>query len=326
MIRGSPTSRIRSRLPADSAAPSGMPVMITVSTSEPLRSVVAASMSSGIGSPGRPAASLTARVGGSATAVALVGVLLPAGLGFGYWYYFDPQIGAHPAGVEFWMVAIFVGATLTATSVGITARVLTDLDQLHTPEARVIIGAAVIDEDFEVFPFADVTGLEFETGSVATQIVLAVDGRPQRIKAPNDEAPLLRRTLEEVLFAFHDVESVEPGVLPALGLLAADVQRGARGAGQVASARQEVGVDVGLDHTDEVESEFVDLVEVLIEVSQGVDHGRFARAGTGDDVGRLGESVVVDTFEVHGVAPSLEGGSMRSEDTHSHLCAKPVPT
>ena len=99
------------------------------------------------------------RVGGSATAVALLGVLLPAGLGFAYWYYFDPQIGAHPAGVEFWMVAIFVGATLTATSVGITARVLTDLDQMHTPEARVIIGAAVIDDVLGIVILSVVVGL-----------------------------------------------------------------------------------------------------------------------------------------------------------------------
>ena len=110
------------------------------------------------------------RVGGSATAVALVGVLLPAGLGFAYWYYFDPQIGAHPAGVEFWMVAIFVGATLTATSVGITARVLTDLDQLHTPEARVIIGAAVIDDVLGIVLLSVVAGLV--TGAAVTAMTV----------------------------------------------------------------------------------------------------------------------------------------------------------
>ena len=111
------------------------------------------------------------RVGGSATAVALIGVLLPAGLGFAYWYYFDPQIGAHPAGIEFWMVAIFVGATLTATSVGITARVLTDLDQLHTPEARVIIGAAVIDDVLGIVLLSIVAGL---VGGAAVTVMSVV--------------------------------------------------------------------------------------------------------------------------------------------------------
>lgn len=71
------------------------------------------------------------------------------------------------------------------------------------------IGAAVWDDDYEVYPFEDVTGLSFEEGSVATQLVLGIDGRPQRIKAPNDEAPLVRQTLQEVLFEFHGVDSIE---------------------------------------------------------------------------------------------------------------------
>lgn len=77
-------------------------------------------------------------------------------------------------------------------------------------DGRVVrnIGSSVWDEDFEEYPFAALTGLEFEEGSVATQIVLAVDGRPQRIKAPNDEAPKLRQTLQQALFAYHKVDSV----------------------------------------------------------------------------------------------------------------------
>jgi hypothetical protein len=70
------------------------------------------------------------------------------------------------------------------------------------------VGAPVWDEDFEEYPFADVTGLAFEEGSVATQVVLSVDGRPERIKAPSDEAGTVRRTLEQALFAYHDVGSL----------------------------------------------------------------------------------------------------------------------
>ena len=44
------------------------------------------------------------------------------------------------------LVHAFLGATLTATSVGITARVLTDLGAVKTPAARIILGAAVIDD------------------------------------------------------------------------------------------------------------------------------------------------------------------------------------
>jgi hypothetical protein len=82
---------------------------------------------------------------------------------------------------------------------------------LVVTEARLVkhVGTPVWDEDFEMYPFADVTGLSFEEGSVATQVVLAVGGRPERIKAPNDEARMVRETLQEALFAYHDVNSLE---------------------------------------------------------------------------------------------------------------------
>jgi Kef-type K+ transport system membrane component KefB len=99
------------------------------------------------------------RVGPSASAVAMVGVLVPFGLGFGYWYFGNPAVAAPPEGISFAMVAIFIGATLTATSVGITARVLSDLDRMHTAEARIIIGAAVIDDVLGIVILAVVVGL-----------------------------------------------------------------------------------------------------------------------------------------------------------------------
>ncbi|HEX6941153.1 MAG TPA: cation:proton antiporter [Longimicrobiales bacterium] len=86
------------------------------------------------------------RVGPSASLVACVGVAAPFLLGFAYWMVARPGIGTPVGDISDAMVAIFVGATLTATSVGITARVLTDLKRMHTPEARVIIGAAVVDD------------------------------------------------------------------------------------------------------------------------------------------------------------------------------------
>ncbi|MGH7482373.1 MAG: cation:proton antiporter [Longimicrobiales bacterium] len=98
-------------------------------------------------------------VGGAATLVAVVGVVTPFLLGFLYWIGADPDIGAHAPGITDTMVAIFVGATLTATSVGITARVLTDLGRIHTPEARVIIGAAVVDDVLGLVILAIVSGL-----------------------------------------------------------------------------------------------------------------------------------------------------------------------
>jgi hypothetical protein len=82
---------------------------------------------------------------------------------------------------------------------------------LVVTEKRLVkhIGAPVWDEDFEVFDFADVTDLDFEEGSVATQIVLTVDGRPQRIKAPSDQAPQVEQTLTQTLCSYYDVNSLE---------------------------------------------------------------------------------------------------------------------
>lgn len=70
------------------------------------------------------------------------------------------------------------------------------------------VGEPVFDADYEEFPYENVTGLEFEEGRVATQMVLTVDGRPQRIKAPNDQAAKFEQTLTQALFAYHEVDSL----------------------------------------------------------------------------------------------------------------------
>jgi hypothetical protein len=70
------------------------------------------------------------------------------------------------------------------------------------------IGAATWDEEFEAYPYDEVTGLEFEEGSVATSVVLQVGGRPERIKAPNDQAHQVRQSLQSTLFEYHDVDSL----------------------------------------------------------------------------------------------------------------------
>jgi len=75
-------------------------------------------------------------VGGAAMSVALAGVVLPfaAGYGVGMWLGYPTT------------VSVFLGAALTATSVGITARVLSDLGHLKSDESQVILGAAVVDD------------------------------------------------------------------------------------------------------------------------------------------------------------------------------------
>ena len=75
-------------------------------------------------------------VGGASLAVATAGVVLPFGAGYGVGVWLD-----YPT-----TVSVFLGAALTATSVGITARVLSDLGHLKSDESQVILGAAVIDD------------------------------------------------------------------------------------------------------------------------------------------------------------------------------------
>jgi Kef-type K+ transport system membrane component KefB len=97
------------------------------------------------------------RVGPASLSVASVGVALPFALGFLYWAYV-PHVASGGA-TDLTTAAIFVGATLTATSVGITARVLSDLHQMNSQEARIIIGAAVIDDVLGLVILTVVSGL-----------------------------------------------------------------------------------------------------------------------------------------------------------------------
>jgi len=75
-------------------------------------------------------------VGGAAAAVAVVGVILPFVLG----YFVCRALGLAL------IPSVVGGAALTATSVGITARVFSDLGQLKSAEGQIVLGAAVIDD------------------------------------------------------------------------------------------------------------------------------------------------------------------------------------
>jgi hypothetical protein len=81
---------------------------------------------------------------------------------------------------------------------------------LVVTDRRVVkhVGSGVWDEEFEVAPYADLTGLAFEEGSVATEVSLEVDGYPQRVKVPNEHAGTVRRTVQEAVFEFHGVSSL----------------------------------------------------------------------------------------------------------------------
>ena len=91
------------------------------------------------------------KVGVPSLLVATLGVITPFALGWGVGAWLLPGQSVY--------VHAFLGATLCATSVGITARVLKDLGRLQTPEARIILGAAVLDDVMGLVVLAVVTGL-----------------------------------------------------------------------------------------------------------------------------------------------------------------------
>jgi len=99
------------------------------------------------------------KVGVTSLLVAVLGVVAPFALGWlvGAWLLPGHSVYMHA----------FLGATLTATSVGITARVLKDLGRSAGPEARIILGAAVIDDVLGLMILAVVTGIIAAAGSGA---------------------------------------------------------------------------------------------------------------------------------------------------------------
>ena len=97
------------------------------------------------------------KVGASSFLVATLGVIAPFLLGWGVATIFLPNDSVY--------THLFIGATLCATSVGITARVLLDLGKLQTAEARIILGAAVIDDVMGLVILAVVSGV---IGSVSS--------------------------------------------------------------------------------------------------------------------------------------------------------------
>ena len=90
-------------------------------------------------------------VGLPATLVAVAGVVAPMLLGYGVDHLMHGQ--------DSWMAHAFVGAMLAATSVGITARVLQDAKAIKRPSARIILGAAVIDDVLGLVVLAIIAGV-----------------------------------------------------------------------------------------------------------------------------------------------------------------------
>ena len=102
------------------------------------------------------------RAGSASTAVAVVGVVLPFAGGYLVCRWFGlPN-----------KECIVAGAALTATSVGITARVLNDLGRLHAPESQIVLGAAVIDDILGLIILTVVGGLNDDKTPIAGTVAI----------------------------------------------------------------------------------------------------------------------------------------------------------
>lgn len=92
----------------------------------------------------------------SATAVAVVGMVIPFLLGYGL------SLGLHLSQLQ----ALFIGVTLTPTSVAIPARVLSELGKLNTAESNILLGAAVVDDILALVALSVIVDL-VESGQVS---------------------------------------------------------------------------------------------------------------------------------------------------------------
>jgi Kef-type K+ transport system membrane component KefB len=105
------------------------------------------------------------RVGGSAFAVGVIGVIVPFVVGMFWAHAMEPD----------WPHSLFVAAAFVATSAGITAAVLKQMGALRRTESRVILGAAVIDDILAMLLLGIVVAIQ-AGGSLRVSRLLVVAG------------------------------------------------------------------------------------------------------------------------------------------------------
>lgn len=143
-----------------------------------------------------------AQTGLQSIIVALIGFAAPFLLGFavGYWVFGIPLL-----------ISLFIGGTLTATSIGVTVRVLNDLKCLDTSEGQIILGAAVLDDILGVvllallYEFSIAGGVNLNN---ATRVILFVG-------AFFIMAPIVAKFMSTVIKHFDEVSEI-PGLIPTM--------------------------------------------------------------------------------------------------------------
>lgn len=99
---------------------------------------------------------LLRRVGKESFSTAIGGIVFPFAAGGIFVWLFQSEF--NPANFNIWDVGLFLGATLTATSIGISIRVLIDMGRIDTKNTRILIGAAIIDDIIALLLFSLVLG------------------------------------------------------------------------------------------------------------------------------------------------------------------------
>lgn len=141
-----------------------------------------------------------ARTGGKSIVVAMAGFILPLILGFGvsYWAF----------GLSV-LVSLFIGGALTATSIGITVRVLSDLGKQQSREGQIVLGAAVIDDVMGVILLALLYEFSLGGGISVTNVGKVF----LFVAAFFIIAPVVAKLMSLVIKRFDQVSEV-PGLIP----------------------------------------------------------------------------------------------------------------
>jgi len=140
------------------------------------------------------------RSGTKSTLVAILGFIAPLFFGFSiaYWL-FDLSL----------LISLFIGGTLTATSIGITVRVLTDLKINNSHQGQIVLGAAVLDDVLGVMLLALL--YEFSIGGGVNWVnaakVLVF------VSAFFVLAPMLAKLMSVVIKRYHASSEI-PGLVP----------------------------------------------------------------------------------------------------------------
>lgn len=140
------------------------------------------------------------RTGMKSFVVAITGFVLPLLLGFAlsYWLF----------GLSL-QVSLFIGGTLTATSIGITVRVLTDIKRQQAPEGQIVLGAAVLDDVLGVVLLALL--YEFSMGGGVS--LISAGKVLLFVAAFFVLAPIVAKLISLIIKRFDAVSEI-PGLLP----------------------------------------------------------------------------------------------------------------